>query len=172
VSNVKVAIDKGAECAKMIRQEFERLTTTYKLEPTDPTVEAGYDAAYKDEHKRLDYYVVYSGKRIAMLDVSCCNYQLLDMSLQDYSRSMVVKRWKGKIARRQPIFIVYHMNREERYGMPLKNRCIWIKGCDIGNRTKPRKSEPLVEMQSNHYTDINKWHRGLESLIAELHHFI
>jgi hypothetical protein len=165
----KVAVDEGSQCAKRVKREIQRLSG-FKLEATDPTVEKGYDEAYKDEHKLLDYYVLHECVRIAMLDVSCVRYQLLDWNARHYSKIMPVAAYKGLIATESklPIFIMYLMLYEQPYGMPLKNCCVWIKGEDVVNAPRDvPEGAPSPEDKANYYTDIKRWHRGLDCLIAQ-----
>jgi hypothetical protein len=164
--SLEISVNIGAKYAKKIRREFNRLSSTFKLKMTHPSVEKGYDPTYKSDGS-IDYSVLFKGRCIATLDVSAVDYQLLDYNAPHYSKIMPVKRYKGK--RDTPFFIVYHMLRETEYGLPLKNACVWIKGKDvIKSRTETRDDEPFPENQDNYYTDHKDWHRGLESLIKEL----
>jgi hypothetical protein len=161
-------VNRGSKCAVRFRRAMERITRLYKLEPTNPTVEGGYDDAYKDEHKLLDYYVLYKGKRIAMVDITCSSFQLLDYNAPHYSKIMPVKEYKGNIVKcsELPIAIVINMLDEECYGLPFKNRCLWIKDKNVIKAPKtPPAGSPAPEIQVNYYTDIKDWHRGLDSLI-------
>jgi hypothetical protein len=162
--------DKGAKCAVKVKRELTRLTRSFKLKRTHRTVEKGYDEAYKDKHEQLDYYVLCSGKRIAMLDVSSVGYQLLDYNAPRYSRIMPVAQYKGVIAKANslPVFIVYHMSFEEDYGLPFRNRCMWIKGehVYIGS-DRPPEGAPWPELALNYYTELKHWHRGLDGLVKE-----
>lgn len=151
--------DKGSECAKAIRQEIERLSP-FKVNSIGTEVETGYVEGLIPKSEHLDYEITLNGKRIAEIDVTGSNYTFGD------SKIMPVNFYKGEKTKKLGLqtFMVFSMEREN---LPLKDRCVWIKGADV-IKCNHRAAWLGGKIQDNYYTNKEDWKRGLETLIAEL----
>jgi hypothetical protein len=159
----KERVNEGARRAKLIRDKIEAMAPEFKLVPTNPRVEGGYDpnADLSEEQKHLDYWVC---KVIGILDVVSSNYSYEKPPKP--TGDFRVKFYKGEVIKNStlPSFIIDELKLEP---TELEDRCFWIRGEDV-------LKHPIDEcfegdkMQNNYYVNKYAWKRGLQSYIDEL----
>lgn len=159
-------VNKGARKAKLIREKIEAMAPEFKLVPTNPRVENGYDpnADVSEDQKQLDYNVMRENKLIAIFDIVSSNYSYEKPPKP--TGDFRVKYYKGEVIKESkvPSFIINELELEP---SELEDKCFWIPGEEVLKWPHYTRYEGGKD-QHNYYIDKNKWRRGLQTFIDEL----